>query len=126
MQPIITYETHTVGEPTRIVVEGFPILEGSTMMEKKEYLEKHYDHLRTALLCEPRGHKDMVGALITTPCHPAADIGVIFMDSYRWINMCGHASMGCAYTAIKVGLVTSSGADTEVKIDTPAGLPVSM
>ena len=57
MQPIITYETHTVGEPTRIVVEGFPILEGSTMMEKKEYLEKHYDHLRTALLCEPRRHQ---------------------------------------------------------------------
>lgn len=122
MQPIITYETHTVGEPTRIVVEGFPIPEGSTMMEKKEYLEKHYDHLRTALLCEPRGHKDMVGALITTPCNPAADIGVIFMDSYRWINMCGHASMGCAYTAVKAGLVKNNGADTEVKIDTPAGL----
>ena len=122
MQPIITYETHTVGEPTRIVVEGFPIPEGSTMMEKKDYLEKHYDHLRTALLCEPRGHKDMVGALITSPCNPAADIGVIFMDSYRWINMCGHASMGCAYTAVKAGIVKSSGADTEIKIDTPAGL----
>lgn len=93
MQPIITYETHTVGELTRIVVEGFPILEGSTMMEKKEYLEKHYDHLRSRPALRAPRSQGYGWTLITTPCHPAADIGVIFMDSYRWINMCGHASM---------------------------------
>lgn len=90
MQPIITYETHTVGELTRIVVEGFPILEGSTMMEKKEYLEKHYDHLRTALLCEPRGHKDMV-----EPLSPLPAILPLTSASFSWTPTAGST---CAAT----------------------------
>lgn len=62
-----TIDSHTMGEPTRIVVEGFPELEGKTMIEKKKFLEKNYDKYRTALMLEPRGHRDMFGAVITKP-----------------------------------------------------------
>lgn len=74
-------DSHTMGEPTRVIYDGFPELHGSTMMERKEYLEAHYDHYRRALMLEPRGHRDMFGALLTEPVSPEADLGVIFMDS---------------------------------------------
>ncbi len=73
-----TIDSHTMGESTRIVYEGFPTLEGETMMEKKKYVSEHYDFLRKALMLEPRGHRDMFGALLTEPVHYEADIGVIF------------------------------------------------
>ena len=117
-----TVETHTVGEPTRIITSGFPECLGSTMMEKKQYLEQHYDHLRSALMCEPRGHNDMVGALIVPKTNEQADIGVIFMDSERWVNMCGHATIGCATFVVETGLVPKSEPYTEVIIDTPVGM----
>jgi len=117
-----TLESHTVGEPTRIVYDGFPEPEGETMAEKKQWLEAHADQLRSAILCEPRGHKDMVGAVLCRPCDPEADLGVVYMDAYRWINMCGHASMGVAYAAVKTGMIQRSDPVTTVRLDTPAGL----
>ena len=60
-------ETHTLGEPTRIVAEGFPKYAAKSMMEYKEYLENNYDQYCSAHMCEPRGHKDMVGALLVEP-----------------------------------------------------------
>lgn len=115
-------ETHTVGEPTRIITSGFPECVGTSMMEKKQYLEQHYDHLRSALMCEPRGHDDMVGALIVPKTNEQAHIGVIFMDSERWVNMCGHATIGCATFALESGLVAKSEPYTDVVIDTPVGM----
>lgn len=64
---IKTVESHTMGEPTRIITSGFPKLVGKSMMEKKQYLEKNYDQYRCALMLEPRGHNDMFGALLTKP-----------------------------------------------------------
>ena len=60
-------DSHTVGEFTRVVTAGFPELQGSTMIERKNFLEENYDHYRTALMLEPRGHHDMFGAILTTP-----------------------------------------------------------
>ena len=117
-----TIETHTVGEPTRIILSGFPKPQGSSMMERKEYYEKNYDYLRQALMAEPRGHHDMVGAMLMEPADPAADIGVIYMDTNRWINMCGHATIGCATAAVEAGLVPVKEPYTEIVLDTPAGL----
>lgn len=117
-----TIETHTVGEPTRIIVAGFLEPEGGTMMERKEYYEKNYDAYRLALMAEPRGHHDMVGALLMEPVNPKADLGVIYMDTHRWINMCGHATMGCATAAVEAGLVAVKEPHTEIKFDTPAGI----
>lgn len=115
-------DSHTMGEPTRIIYDGFPPLEGATMMERKEYLEKHYDNLRRALMLEPRGHRDMFGALLTEPVSPEADLGVIFMDSGGYLNMCGHGSIGTATVAVETGLVPVTEPYTEVVLEAPAGI----
>lgn len=115
-------DSHTMGEPTRVIYEGFPPLEGATMMERKEYLEKNFDHYRRALMLEPRGHRDMFGALLTDPVSPEADLGVIFMDSGGYLNMCGHGSIGSATVAVETGLVPVTEPYTEVVLEAPAGI----
>ena len=80
-EKILVIDSHTMGEPTRIVVNGFPHAPGQTMMEKKQYIAKHYDTYRKAILLEPRGHTNMFGAILMTPVHEEADVGVVFMDS---------------------------------------------
>lgn len=115
-------DTHTVGEFTRIVVDGFPKLEGNTMIERKNFLAKHYDYYRTALMFEPRGHHDMFGALLTEPVNPEADFGVIFMDTGEYLNMCGHGTIGSVTAIIESGLKEAVEPYTEVVLDAPAGL----
>lgn len=115
-------DSHTMGEPTRIIYEGFPELVGDTMMERKEYLEKNFDHYRKALMLEPRGHRDMFGALLTAPVHKEAHLGVVFMDSGGYLNMCGHGSIGCATVAVEAGFVQVREPYTDVLLDTPAGI----
>jgi proline racemase len=115
-------DSHTMGEPTRIIYDGFPPLPGNTMMDKKKYMEKHFDHYRRALMLEPRGHRDMFGALITEPVHPEADLGVIFMDSGGYLNMCGHGSIGTASMAVEMGMVPVQEPFTEVVLDSPSGM----
>lgn len=117
-----TIETHTLGEPTRIILEGFPSYDAKSMMEYKEYLMKNYDHYRSLLMCEPRGHKDMVGALLVKPISKNADIGVIYMDANRWINMCGHATIGVAMVLVKEKMVEVKEPLTYLILETPAGL----
>ena len=114
-------DSHTMGEPTRVIYDVFPELHGSTMMERKEYLEAHYDHYRRALMLEPRGHRDMFGALLTEPVSPEADLGVIFMDSGGYLNMCGHGSIGSATVAVETGMVAVSEPYTEVVLEAPVG-----
>lgn len=121
-ETFLTIDSHTMGEPTRIVLKGFPKLLGTTMMEKKEYLEKHFDHYRTALMLEPRGHKDMFGAVITEPVSKEADLGVIFMDSGGYLNMCGHGTIGTATVAVETGLVPVTEPYTHVVLEAPAGI----
>lgn len=115
-------DSHTMGEPTRVIYDGFPDLPGDTMMMKKAYLTEHYDHLRSALMLEPRGHRDMFGALLTEPVHKEADFGVIFMDSGGYLNMCGHGSIGTASVIVETGMKEVTEPYTEVLLDTPSGL----
>lgn len=115
-------DTHTVGEFTRIITSGFPKLEGNTMIERKNFLAKHYDKYRQALMFEPRGHHDMFGALLTDPIHPEADFGVIFMDTGEYLNMCGHGTIGSVTAIIETGLVPAVEPYTEVVLDAPAGI----
>lgn len=118
----LAVDSHTMGEPTRIILQGFPELQGETMMERKKFLEKNYDHYRTALLLEPRGHKDMFGAVVTEPVSKEADFGVIFMDTGGYLNMCGHGSIGTATVAVETGLVKVTEPYTNVVLDTPSGI----
>ncbi|SHM57226.1 proline racemase [Caldanaerovirga acetigignens] len=119
---IIAVDSHTMGEPTRVVVGGIPHIPGKTMAEKKVYLEKNMDHIRTALMHEPRGHRDMFGSIITAPVNQEADFGIIFMDGGGYLNMCGHGSIGAVTVAIETGMVKAVSPITYVKLDTPAGL----
>jgi proline racemase/trans-L-3-hydroxyproline dehydratase len=118
----LVVDTHTMGEPTRIILKGFPKLQGESMMERKQFLEKNYDFYRTALMLEPRGHRDMFGALITKPVSKEADLGVIFMENAGYLNMCGHGSIGAATVAVETGLVEVKEPYTHVVLDAPAGV----
>ena len=100
-------DSHTAGEATRIVVGGIPNIKGNSMPEKKEYLEENLDYLRTAIMLEPRGHNDMFGSVMTQPCCPDADFGIIFMDGGGYLNMCGHGTIGAMTAAIETGVVLS-------------------
>jgi proline racemase len=111
-----------MGEPTRIVIGGIPNIKGNTMAEKKEYLEKNLDYVRTAIMLEPRGHNDMFGSIITQPCDPEADFGIIFMDGGGYLNMCGHGTIGAITASIETGMIEAKEPITNVVMESPAGI----
>ncbi|EMM3061939.1 TPA: proline racemase [Clostridioides difficile] len=115
-------DSHTAGEATRIVVGGIPNIKGNSMPEKKEYLEENLDYLRTAIMLEPRGHNDMFGSVMTQPCCPDADFGIIFMDGGGYLNMCGHGTIGAMTVAIETGVVPAVEPVTHVVMEAPAGI----
>jgi len=119
---ISTVDTHTAGEPTRIVVSGIPKIRGKTLGEKIEYLRKELDFVRSAIMREPRGHNDMFGAIITEPTVPEADLGVIFTDCGGYLTGCGHGSIGVATVAVELGWVRATEPSTTVLLDTPSGV----
>ena len=115
-------DSHTMGEATRIIVGGVPVLKGSTVMEKKKYFLEHYDYIRKMAMLEPRGHADMFGALLTEPCDPSADYGVIFLDGGGCLNMCGHGTIGVCTVLVETGVVKVTEPITEITLEAPAGL----
>src|SRR5690242_9138703 len=119
---ITTLDTHTVGEPLRIITSGIPELPGETILARRRYMQKHYDHIRKALMWEPRGHRDMYGAILTPPVTPEADLGVLFMHNEGYSTMCGHGTIGLVTALLETGALPSRGKDTPVSLDTPAGL----
>jgi trans-L-3-hydroxyproline dehydratase len=121
VQRIRTIDAHTAGEPFRVVLEGFPELEGDTILERRRYARQHHDQLRRALMWEPRGHADMYGCLITEPVTPQADLGILFMHNEGFSTMCGHGIIGIATVALETGLLPIQGEQTEIGLDTPAG-----
>lgn len=115
-------DSHTMGEPTRIVTGGIPAIPGKTMADKKKHLEDKLDYIRTAIMLEPRGHNDMFGSIITAPVNEEADFGIIFMDGGGYLNMCGHGSIGAITAAIETGMIDMVEPITKVVMDTPAGM----
>jgi trans-L-3-hydroxyproline dehydratase len=120
-QQITTIDSHTAGEPLRIITGGFPDLPGSSILEKREYARTHYDYLRRTLMWEPRGHADMYGCILTPPVTPDGDVGVLFMHNEGFSTMCGHGIIGLVTVGVETGYFPAQGAKTVVKIDTPAG-----
>jgi trans-L-3-hydroxyproline dehydratase len=119
---IRTIDAHAAGEPLRLVIDGFPAPEGDTMLAKRAWAMKHVDHLRRALMLEPRGHADMYGALLTEPVTPGAHAGVLFMHNEGWSTMCGHGVVAVTTMAIERDLIWPGG--PSLVLDAPAG-PVS-
>lgn len=117
-----TIDTHTGGNPTRTLISGLPELKGNTMSEKMLHMKEEYDWIRKLLMNEPRGHDVMSGVLITDPCHPEADIGVIYIETGGYLPMCGHDTIGVCTALIEAGIISSVEPVTSLKLDTPAGL----
>jgi proline racemase len=116
-----TIDTHTGGEPLRIITGGIPPLKGATILERRAYFLEHCDHLRRILMHEPRGHHGMYGCIITEPVSPDADFGVLFMHNEGLSTMCGHGIIAVVTAAIETGLLQVTGPQAQVVIDSPAG-----
>ncbi|UCG61367.1 MAG: proline racemase family protein [Candidatus Zixiibacteriota bacterium] len=119
---ITTIDAHTEGEPLRIVLGGFPALAGQTILERRRFARESLDHLRTALMWEPRGHADMYGCIVTAPVTPDANFGVLFLHNEGLSTMCGHGIIAVTKVAVETGIVPRVEPETTVRIDTPAGL----
>ncbi|MGD9215378.1 MAG: proline racemase family protein [Desulfobacteraceae bacterium] len=117
-----TIDAHTGGEPFRVITGGLPELQGDTILERRRYMREHLDHLRTALMWEPRGHADMYGCVVTAPVSAGADFGVLFLHNEGYSTMCGHGIIAMTTIALETGLVPVQAPETTVTIDTPAGL----
>lgn len=115
-----TIDMHTGGEPLRIIVDGLPEIPGQTVLEKRRYFRKHLDHIRKALMWEPRGHADMYGAVLTPPVTPDGHFGVFFMHNEGYSTMCGHAIIALVKFALETGLVQYP-KDGLIRIDAPPG-----
>ena len=122
MHAITTLDCHVAGEALRVVTAGFPEPSGSTILEKRQYCRTHLDHLRTALMWEPRGHHEMYGCLLVTPAHPQADTGVLFFHNEGYSTMCGHGIIGLVTVMLEQGLFPASVPTTTIRFDTPSGL----
>ena len=122
-------DTHTCGEPTRTIIDGVPPIHGATHSEKVRFVRDNLDWLRTAMIFEPRGHANMSGVILTEPCHPAATIGVIFVETgeHPYPSMCGHGTIGVSTALIEAGIVDAIEPVTELTLETPGGLvPVAV
>ncbi len=117
-----TIDTHTGGNPTRSIVSGMPLLNGNTMADKMLDMQARHDDIRRLLMYEPRGHEVMSGACLVAPCHPEADVGVIYIETGGYLPMCGHDTIGLCTALVECGLVSVCEPITTIRLDTPAGL----
>jgi proline racemase len=121
MLTLKTIDAHAAGEPLRLIVDGFPSPRGKTMLEKRAWVSRHADHLRRALMLEPRGHADMYGAILTEPVTPGSHAGVLFMHNEGYSTMCGHGVIAVTTIALERGLIMPGQDGGAVVYDSPAG-----
>jgi proline racemase len=114
-------DTHTEGDLARVVYAGVPRLAGQTVRERRDTFRANFDHLRRIVMCEPRGHKDMFGVVITDG-GPSAELGAFFIDTDGYLDACGHGIIAATTVAIELGLVDRRVPRQEVVFDTPAGI----
>lgn len=110
-------DSHTEGEPTRLVYEGFPDLGNGSMKERLENLKNHHDHWRKAVILEPRGNDILVGALLCKPQNPEHACGVIYFNNTGYLGMCGHGTIGLMASLVYMGKI-GVGMHT---VETPVG-----
>jgi proline racemase len=122
MTTLETVEMHTAGEPVRIVVSGFPTLSGDTILEKRRDVRARFDHLRRALMHEPRGHADMYGVIPVEPTHPEAVFAALFIHHEGYSTMCGHATIALGRWLVESGRVAAVEPLTRFSIELPCGL----
>ncbi|WP_133664668.1 4-hydroxyproline epimerase [Paraburkholderia sp. BL10I2N1] len=113
-------EGHTEGMPVRMVIDGGPALDGSTMNDRRLDFIERYDWIRRALMFEPRGHAHMSGTIFYPPLSANADFSLLFIETSGCLPMCGHATIGSISFALETGLVVPKNPGT-VTVDVPAG-----
>ena len=118
---IETIDSHTAGEPLRVIVKGLPDIEGDTILEKRRYVKDNLDHFRKGLMLEPRGHPDMYGAIITEPTTSNGDLGVLFTHNQGYSTMCGHGIIALTKVILETEIIKKDGKTVEINYDTPAG-----
>ncbi len=117
MQKIAVIDSHTAGEPTRVVLDGAPALRGATLAEQRADFARHHDAFRSAVACEPRGSDTMVGALLVEPSAPGCVAGMIFFNNVGMLGMCGHGTIGVVATLAHLGRIGVG----RHRLDTPVG-----
>ena len=119
---ITTLDVHTEGEPLRVIVSGYPELIGDSILARRRHAREQFDQLRTALMWEPRGHREMYGCIVTPPVSSGADFGVVFLHNEGYSSMCGHGIIAIATIAVQTGMVRAVEPETTIRIDSPAGI----
>ncbi len=104
-QRIDVIDSHTGGEPTRVIIAGAPDIGGGNMAERRDRLRQRFDWLRSTVVNEPRGSDVLVGALLVEPVDPACATGVIFFNNVGMLGMCGHGTIGVAQTLLHLGRI---------------------
>lgn len=117
MQRLKAIDSHTGGEPTRVVTDGFPDLGSGSMAERLEIFRRDHDKFRSAIVREPRGHDAVVGALLCEPVDPTSAAGVIFFNNVGYLGMCGHGTIGLVKTLEHMGRISAG----THRIETPVG-----
>jgi len=118
MKSLSVIDSHTEGEPTRVVLDGVPDLGSGSMRERLDLLRDHHDWVRSACANEPRGFDAVVGAVLLPPVDPANDAGVLFFNNTGYLHMCGHGTMGVAETLRHLGRLR----DNTCRLETPVGI----
>ncbi len=118
IRKISVIDSHTGGEPTRVIIHGFPDLGEGSVREKQELFRSEHDHLRTAIVKEPRGHEAIVGALVVEPMDISCVAGVIFFNNVGYLHMCGHGTIGVIKTLFHLGKIGTG----KHKIETNVGI----
>lgn len=117
MSDLRVIDSHTAGEPTRVVVSGGPDLGDGTIAKRLQRFAEHHDAFRRSVILEPRGSEALVGALLTAPTDPNCATGVIFFNNVGYLNMCGHGAIGVAVTLAYLGRAETG----ELRLETPVG-----
>jgi proline racemase len=119
---IVTIDSHTAGELTRLVVGGVGDIPGENMALKRAYFQQHYDHVRQMLTWEPRSGGIGMATVVTEPISADARFGLIYMDARRYPYLCGHATIGAVVTLARTGFLDLQEGENRVVVDTPSGL----
>ena len=118
---IVTIDSHTQGEPTRLLIGGLGPLPGDTMKAKRDHFESHFDTVRMLLTREPRGHRGIMAAVVTEPVSPEGQFGLFYMDARRYPYLCGHATIGAVATLVEAGALETGDGERQIVVDTPSG-----
>ncbi len=115
-------DLHCGGEPLRLITAGYPPVPVAPVLERRRWVREHADHVRRVAVYEPRGHRDMYGAVVLPPGRPDADLTVLFMHNEGYSTMCGHGTIAIATALVEEGLFPAEVPETIVRMEVPAGL----